>query len=504
MIPAIFYLTALYAVFTQYVHALVINTFDGEGFPTCANVAKIVYASSVDEVVSLVQNASATNTPVRALGGGHSWYNTSCSDDPNTLVIKTENLNKISNLNMAEGSVEIEAGVTFLQLANWLHERNASIGYTLVNWNITIAGAIAMGAHRSSLREDSMVAAGALSLDIVNGKGELVHLERNMNDDKWLAATTSLGLLGAIVKIKFMVRPDFKVYANQKILDESEVLNGDIYGLIAPYATANFWWWPGLKKFHHRFYDEISTTDPGNSLQNTFSISTFEAGVAKGLLEGGTTHQWLNGLAETTFFAVWSLPNFKDNSTGLPIITWPTTGWAYPVLIGGLYAGQKPEWEVGLHGYTFELAFPIPIANQVLKRIRALFDESERQGHPMTSSYRSGINLKFGKAFPDLLSQVTLTSEADWSKGVMMFDFPSYRPDNGIRYNEPFYHNLAKVLISEFPCRPHWTKNSREVLQLTKDHSRIDAGHLARFEAVRAQFDPKRIFKSVVGETFGM
>jgi hypothetical protein len=41
------------------------------------------------------------------------------------------------------------------------------------------------------------------------------------------------------------------------------------------------WWWPGLKKFHHRFYDEISTTDPGNSLQNTFSISTFEAGVAK-------------------------------------------------------------------------------------------------------------------------------------------------------------------------------------------------------------------------------
>jgi hypothetical protein len=24
-------------------------------------------------------------------------------------------------------------------------------------------------------------------------------------------------------------------------LDEAEVLNGDIYGLIAPYATANFW-----------------------------------------------------------------------------------------------------------------------------------------------------------------------------------------------------------------------------------------------------------------------
>jgi hypothetical protein len=25
-------------------------------------------------------------------------------------------------------------------------------------------------------------------------------------------------------------------------------------------------------------------------------------------------------------------------------------------------------------------------------------------------------------------------------------------------------HKLANTLIDEFPCRPHWTKNSREVL----------------------------------------
>ncbi|KAG8836850.1 hypothetical protein FRB91_008436, partial [Serendipita sp. 411] len=167
------FLACLVPLLTQSVRALVVNTFDGEGFPTCANVAQILYPTSVDEVVSIVKGAAASNTPVRALGGGHSWYNTSCSDDPKTVVFKTEYLNKISNLNMQEGTVDIEAGVTFLQLANWLHQQNASIGYTLVNWNITIAGAIAMGAHRSSLREDSMVAAGALSLDIVNGKGEL-------------------------------------------------------------------------------------------------------------------------------------------------------------------------------------------------------------------------------------------------------------------------------------------------------------------------------------------
>lgn len=109
----------------------------------------------------------------------------------------------------------IEAGVTFLQLAEWLHERNASIGYTLVNWNISMAGAVAMGAHRSSIREDSMVAAGVLSVDIINGNGDIVTVERDESNDDWLAASTSLGLLGVIARMKFKIYPDFKVFAKQ-------------------------------------------------------------------------------------------------------------------------------------------------------------------------------------------------------------------------------------------------------------------------------------------------
>jgi FAD/FMN-containing dehydrogenase len=72
-----------------------------------------------------------------------------------------------------------------------------------------------MGAHRSSIREDSMVAAGVLALDIIDGEGNLRHLERDESDE-WLAASTSLGLLGVIARMKFKVYPDFKVYADQK------------------------------------------------------------------------------------------------------------------------------------------------------------------------------------------------------------------------------------------------------------------------------------------------
>lgn len=144
-----------------------------------------------------------------------------CSDDPTTVIIRTEEVNGISDLDLpdgaSEGSVMIEAGVTFLQLAEYLHANGASVGYTLVNWNITLAGSIAMGAHRSSLREDSMVAAGALELHIIDGTGNITVVKRDNDNDDWLAASTSLGLLGVIARIKFKVYPDFKVYAQQKM-----------------------------------------------------------------------------------------------------------------------------------------------------------------------------------------------------------------------------------------------------------------------------------------------
>ncbi len=194
------------------------NTFDGEGFPACNNVSAVYHPSSVDEMVALVKSAAESNTPVRASGKGHMWYDTMCSDDASTIIIQTEGVNKISDFALSDGtgSVWIEAGVTFFELAEYLHARSASIGYALVNWNMTIAGAVAMGAHRSSLREASMVAAGVLEIHIIDATGTVQEIPRDETNDTWLAASTSLGLLGPIARLKFKIYDDFKVYAQQK------------------------------------------------------------------------------------------------------------------------------------------------------------------------------------------------------------------------------------------------------------------------------------------------
>ncbi|KAL7933469.1 hypothetical protein V8C35DRAFT_304486 [Trichoderma chlorosporum] len=417
-------------------------TFDGPGSPSCHNVVQVHNATSVDDMVALVKDASSRGLQVRAGGRGHMWYDTQCSDDE-TVIIRTEFVNGISDFDLEDGSVVVEGGVTFFQLAEYLHERGANIGTGLVNWNITLGGSIAMGAHRTSLREDAVVVGGVLALDIIDGNGDVQHIERDDSSDDWLAASTSLGLLGIIARIKMQIFPETKVYAMQTTLDESDVLNGDIYKLISPYLTANFWWWPSQRKFHWRTYDVVPTNASSQQgFQSTFSVTALEAAAAVVLLNSGKVSPLPNLAAEGIFFGLWEKPNFHDKATDEAITEWPVYGWNYDVLIGGLYPGQKPEWEYGLKGYTLELAFPVTRANEVLRRIRALFDAEEAKGRPVASTYRSGINIKFGKAHFDFLGQVTTgtADKQDWSKGAIMFDFPSFRPSLGDqkRYNEAF------------------------------------------------------------------
>lgn len=102
-------------------------------------VATVLHPTTVNEIVSIVKNASAQGIPVRASGLGHMWYgtyphprrrsnpnvtvhtaDTMCSDDPRTIIIQTNATNAITDFNLpagaSEGSVWVEAGTTFFEL----------------------------------------------------------------------------------------------------------------------------------------------------------------------------------------------------------------------------------------------------------------------------------------------------------------------------------------------------------------------------------------------------
>lgn len=63
-----FFVVIAHLGFTFEHTAVPYNTFDGEGFPACNNVAQVYRPSTVDEIVALVKDASSKGKPVRASG----------------------------------------------------------------------------------------------------------------------------------------------------------------------------------------------------------------------------------------------------------------------------------------------------------------------------------------------------------------------------------------------------------------------------------------------------
>lgn len=70
--PSLGYFAAIVATITP-ITAIPYNTFDGDGFPACRDVASVHNATSVDDMVSIVKQAAANGTPIRASGKGHMW-----------------------------------------------------------------------------------------------------------------------------------------------------------------------------------------------------------------------------------------------------------------------------------------------------------------------------------------------------------------------------------------------------------------------------------------------
>lgn len=90
------------------------------------------------------------------------------------------------------------------------------------------------------------------------------------------------------------------------------------------------------------------------------------------------------------------LNSSKKQSHNLPLLSWPVYGSSFEVLlIGGLYSNELPKWAEDLHGKTLELAVPIPLTNQFLKRLPELCDEAAAQGMPVTATYRRSVIFVF-------------------------------------------------------------------------------------------------------------
>ena len=157
---------------------------------------------TIEELQQTVKRCSK----LRALGTRHSF---------NGIADSRENQVSLANfgemtLDRANHTVTVGAGVRYGDLAPYLDHN----GYALHNLaslpHISVAGACATATHGSGIKNGNLSTAVAAA-ELVTASGEVIHLSRERDADRFHGTVVNLGGIGVVTKVTLLVQPTYKV-----------------------------------------------------------------------------------------------------------------------------------------------------------------------------------------------------------------------------------------------------------------------------------------------------
>ena len=179
------------------------------------SAASIQTPQTVDEVQQIV----AAGLPVRALGTRHSFND--LPDSPGSLV-HLGGMAAEPVLDRDAMTVSASGAIRYGQLAAYLQKQ----GYALHNMgslpHISIAGACATATHGSGDRNPCLAAAVS-EVEIVGGRGEVVHATRA--DADFDGMIVALGALGIVTRVTLDIEPTYNVRQDSYIDLEWDTLD---------------------------------------------------------------------------------------------------------------------------------------------------------------------------------------------------------------------------------------------------------------------------------------
>ncbi len=167
---------------------------------------KVYYPKSVEEVQKLVKSC----TRLRALGTRHCFNRIADSKDN---LISTKEMNRVVALNTNVNTVTVEGGIKYGELAPYLHEKGFALHNLASLPHISVAGSCTTATHGSGVKNGNL-ATSVMALEIVAASGDIVHLSKEKDGEKFLAAVVGLGSLGVITKVTLAIEPTFMVRQN--------------------------------------------------------------------------------------------------------------------------------------------------------------------------------------------------------------------------------------------------------------------------------------------------
>lgn len=165
--------------------------------------ARIHSPSDVDSLREIVKSASK----LRPLGSRHSFSRIADTDGD---LIQMAGFDRVGPVFRGPAKVEVEigGGVTYGQLAPWLHNHGFALPNLASLPHISVAGAVATGTHGSGVRNQSL-AGHVAEITLMTSEGE-VRVFREGEPD-FGGAVVNLGALGFVIGLKLKIEKAFEV-----------------------------------------------------------------------------------------------------------------------------------------------------------------------------------------------------------------------------------------------------------------------------------------------------
>ncbi len=207
--------------------------------------SEILRPGSADEVAAIVRRASEGGLRVKAVGSGHSFTDTACTRG---ILVSLDRLAAVEAVDTVRCRVTVQAGVRL----DALNRRLDAAGLAMPNLGDidrqSLAGATATATHGTGLALGNL-ATTIVGMDIVDGRGELVHCDEHERPELLRVARVGVGALGIVTRMTLQCVPAFDLHATETVEPLDELLDG-FEQHMAGHDHMEFFWIPASRHAH--------------------------------------------------------------------------------------------------------------------------------------------------------------------------------------------------------------------------------------------------------------
>ncbi|XP_061336536.1 L-gulonolactone oxidase 3 [Gastrolobium bilobum] len=461
----------------------------------------VTYPTTEEQLRLAVSYAVQNNLKVKVVTKySHTIPKLACPQE-NSLLISTEKDDSGIQIDAANFVVTVDAGVGLRQLIDEVEKGGFSLVAAPYWEGVSIGGLISTGAHGSSWwGKGGSVHDHVLGISIVvpasrsEGYAKILRLEAH--DPLFNAAKVSLGMLGAISKVKLSLEHRFKRSITYNFTDDAHI-EDEYIDHAKQYEFADITWYPSRHTAVYRYDSRVPLNASGDGVYDFIGFQANSILVSESVRAAEKSLEktrYIDGkcLTAATILGFKKLVANGLKNNGLIFTGYPVVGYQGKMQASGscLYSTRidtSCAWDPrikGLFFYESTAIFPASKFGDFIRDVRKLRDLIKPENFCGVDNY-NGILIRFIKGSDAYLGQ---------SEDSVVVDFNYYRANDPStpRLNQDVWEEVEQLAFFKYGAKPHWAKN-RNVAFLGVQHK---YPKFNMFIAAKQQMDPKNVFSS--------